>query len=942
MLERERVCAAQGEGMSKFTRFVLAALTLLVVCNPLLAQLSQNSGISSSDTWVAFDMSSQTQAAITSSTPVYNSATGTTSNNYSLSSNAQTFHVEIGYDTSGQIVMNLWPTGTPLDPEVNDVSAISVIRISNGNVTVFDQNGVPISWVPPVANVPAFNPLNLLGSNPAPSILKALVVSNIQNQATVTNSQLSYPSGAQALLTGPTPSGGTASNGTWTYNQSGSVWVAKQAVFQSTPPNTNASRMLQFSNVSYYNNAASDSARIAKGSTYIMPPTPTTSSPPPMTPQSSTNCPPYSSSLGGSQNVVFQHGFFSSGCTWKRMIPWLNQDFRWGTELVPSLNSFDFLANQGNTLINDINTAGGSGYILIGHSQGGLISRYAAQPLSVGTTPIVRGVLTLDTPHLGAPIANVSVSAINYIMNNDGFNLYDAASCIQPTDNVVCYIAALYASSASTVSQLGALSDLRVNSSFLNTLNSHSENFLRAGVIGNTPRRWIEARVVEEVFFGSRCNPEDGCGERNFALAMEVSNDILEGVFFFAELDCWFNGDPIACSIADHVFNILIWMDITDLDYNFLTAGGSAQDGFVPTISQNYPSSSAIQYPVHNADSHMGATKSNRAHNALYQALNTQFHVQTQASCGFSVNPTSFSTSSSAVTSNFNLATGSGCQWSAVSNNPWLSISSAPSGASSSAVSFSVAQNLNSVPRTGTLNVGNGSSSAVFTVQQAAYCGYTLSVSNVAIPPSGGNDTITVNAMPGCPWSAVSNASWITITAGAGGTGTGSFTFSAAPNPTDTDLVGTITVMGQTLTVILGDPIGAPGTGWVKFSGAPQSGTFNPCQNNTYPAPTYCPQTIPNGGTIWVRVGSQTFSVGFGNFTDTASGLATSIASQMNYTDSPLSATVSGSTVTVKSSINGAATNYSLSISYAYDSQYYSSPAFSATDSGPTLTGGTD
>ena len=40
--------------------------------------------------------------------------------------------------------------------------------------------------------------------------------------------------------------------------------------------------------------------------------------------------------------------------------------------------------------------------------------------------------------------------------------------------------------------------------------------------------------------------------------------------------------------------------------------------------------------------------------------------------------------------------------------------------------------------------------------------------------------------------------------------------------------------------------------------------------------------------------------------------------------------------------ISGAATNYPLSVSYTYNSTYYSSPAMTASTSGPTLTGGTD
>ena len=184
----------------------------------------------------------------------------------------------------------------------------------------------------------------------------------------------------------------------------------------------------------------------------------------------------------------------------------------------------------------------------------------------------------------------------------------------------------------------------------------------------------------------------------------------------------------------------------------------------------------------------------------------------------------------------------------------------------------------------------------------------------------------------------MSNSNWLTITAGGSGTGSGSFTLTATPNPNDTDLVGTITVMNQTMTVILGDPTGAPGAGRVTINGAPQHRIIQPCKLPEDP----CPELIYNSGSVSVTVGSQTFYVGYGDPSDTATALASALAGQMNYSDSPLSATASGSTINIRSSINGAATNYSLSTSDTYDAGYFSSSAFTATTSGQALTGGSN
>jgi ABC-type molybdate transport system ATPase subunit len=50
-----------------------------------------------------------------------------------------------------------------------------------------------------------------------------------------------------------------------------------------------------------------------------------------------------------------------------------------------------------------------------------------------------------------------------------------------------------------------------------------------------------------------------------------------------------------------------------------------------------------------------------------------------------------------------------------------------------------------------------------------------------------------------CAWTAVSNASWITVTAGASGSGIGAVTLTVAA--TTTARTGTLTVAGRTVTV---------------------------------------------------------------------------------------------------------------------------------------------
>ncbi len=44
--------------------------------------------------------------------------------------------------------------------------------------------------------------------------------------------------------------------------------------------------------------------------------------------------------------------------------------------------------------------------------------------------------------------------------------------------------------------------------------------------------------------------------------------------------------------------------------------------------------------------------------------------------------------------------------------------------------------------------------------------------------------TVLVNAETWLPWTAISNAAWLTITAGASGTGNGTVTYNVAANTT--------------------------------------------------------------------------------------------------------------------------------------------------------------
>ena len=174
-------------------------------------------------------------------------------------------------------------------------------------------------------------------------------------------------------------------------------------------------------------------------------------------------------------------------------------------------------------------------------------------------------------------------------------------------------------------------------------------------------------------------------------------------------------------------------------------------------------------------------------------------------------------------------ASGSSCPWTAVSNAPWITVSTG-SGNGSGNLRYAVAANPGAA-RTGTLTVAG----ATITVSQAAAaastCEFETSPSSESFPASGGENSVRVRASnSSCPWTAVSNASWITLAAG-GGTGDGNVRYAVAAN-TGPARTGTMTV--------------ARGTVTVRQDGAPP-----PCQFDVSPRAESFPVT---GGEGRVRV----------------------------------------------------------------------------------------
>lgn len=199
--------------------------------------------------------------------------------------------------------------------------------------------------------------------------------------------------------------------------------------------------------------------------------------------------------------------------------------------------------------------------------------------------------------------------------------------------------------------------------------------------------------------------------------------------------------------------------------------------------------------------------------------------------------------------------------------------------------------------------------------------------------PGGGSE-----ATSGSGSATVSGSLQVT-----GGTSATSGTGSATVNGSLQSIAGTSGTPGTGAATVNGSlqtipPNPTRGTGSVTISGSVQSWTADPCADEIPPAgepPQSCPFTWYDEGTVSITVNGFTATVGFGQGSTSAT-IANGLAQIFNTNgSSPVTASVSSTTVNLSAKATGASTNYPLSVSWT-------SVSFTTTKSGNTLTGGSD
>jgi uncharacterized protein (TIGR03437 family) len=136
-------------------------------------------------------------------------------------------------------------------------------------------------------------------------------------------------------------------------------------------------------------------------------------------------------------------------------------------------------------------------------------------------------------------------------------------------------------------------------------------------------------------------------------------------------------------------------------------------------------------------------------------------------------------------------------------------------------------------------------------------CNYAIMPTAAPVAADGAAGSVTVTATAGCPWTATSNVSWITITSGGSGSGNGTAGYSVAGNTASTSRSGTTTIAGQTFTVTQAAASMTVSPGSLSFSawvGTASVPTQSITVSSSPPALAWTAQVSTASGGRWLSV----------------------------------------------------------------------------------------
>jgi len=180
---------------------------------------------------------------------------------------------------------------------------------------------------------------------------------------------------------------------------------------------------------------------------------------------------------------------------------------------------------------------------------------------------------------------------------------------------------------------------------------------------------------------------------------------------------------------------------------------------------------------------------------AIYEKENPKevYHTVTQEAIVPAIAPENSTISAAGGTLSTELTLAYNVNWTASTNDSWISITSPTNGAGSTTVELSVDQNSTVYQRQGTVTIAG----KTFTVDQSGL-GAAVSDVDTVFGTDGGSVWVDVTTEGNALWQAVSQVSWLTVAIGESGSGAGSVYVVADPyNETSSSRIGAVIIAGH-------------------------------------------------------------------------------------------------------------------------------------------------